>query len=128
MTTISDDPPMLNWIYVDKHTLELKHGNRTQSRPHRVGSWGYINGVDEDEIVHNAGGGVTEGEEGDEDPGGLTFQRKEQFVAVQPHDGEDRWEVRWDQRDNLLEDMEALNGRKVLRISLERAFVEAPKE
>ena len=119
---------MLNWIYVDKHTLELKHGNRTQSRPHRVGSWGYNNGIDEDEILHNEGGGAAEDEE-EEDPGGLTFQRKEKFVAVQPKDrDEDLWEVRWDQKDDLLKDMEALKGRKVLRISLERAFVEPPKE
>ena len=129
VTTISDDPPMLNWIYVDKNTLELKHGNRTQSIAHRVGNWGYNNGVDEDEIMYNEGNGVAEEAE-EEDPGGLTFQRKEQFVAIQPQHDEDEvmWEVRWDQKDDLLKDMEAVKGRKVLRVSLERIFMEPPKE
>jgi len=39
VSTIADDPPMLNWIYVDERTLELKYGNRTRSREHHVGPW-----------------------------------------------------------------------------------------
>ncbi len=37
VSPIADDPPLLNWIYVDKNSLELKYGNRTQSREHHVG-------------------------------------------------------------------------------------------
>jgi len=39
VSTISDDPPMLNWIYVDSNTMEMKHGNKTTSQEHIVGPW-----------------------------------------------------------------------------------------
>ena len=115
VTTISDDPPMLNWIYVDKHTLELKHGNRTQSREHWVGSWKWTDSEDED---NNAGP--------DEEPGGLTLGGEEKFVVVEPVQSEaehGRWEVRWDKNDNGLKNIEGITGRKVLRVSLERTFI-----
>ncbi|KAI0814578.1 hypothetical protein GGR55DRAFT_632361 [Xylaria sp. FL0064] len=37
VSTISDDPPMLNWIYVDKDTYEVKYGLRTDAQPHLTG-------------------------------------------------------------------------------------------
>ncbi|KAI2462812.1 hypothetical protein F4781DRAFT_172162 [Annulohypoxylon bovei var. microspora] len=37
VSTISDDPPMLNWIYVDKDTYEVKYGVRADAQPHIVG-------------------------------------------------------------------------------------------
>ncbi|KAJ7460160.1 hypothetical protein FB451DRAFT_506498 [Mycena latifolia] len=33
VSTISTDPPELNWIYADGDTLELKYGNKSASRP-----------------------------------------------------------------------------------------------
>ncbi|KAL4977001.1 VPS28-domain-containing protein [Aspergillus desertorum] len=39
VSTIQDDPPMLNWIYCDKETHELKYGNRTQSCEHVPAPW-----------------------------------------------------------------------------------------
>ena len=33
----TDDPPQLNWIYVDKDTLEIKYGIRADSQDHLVG-------------------------------------------------------------------------------------------
>jgi len=48
VSTISDDPPLLNWIYVDRDTLELKYGNRTQSREHFVGPWDWTADADDD--------------------------------------------------------------------------------
>jgi hypothetical protein len=33
------DPPLLNWIYVDNDTAELRYGNKTQSIEHLVGPW-----------------------------------------------------------------------------------------
>ena len=39
VSTVSKDPPMLNWLYVDKDSLELRHGNRTKSIEHVVGDW-----------------------------------------------------------------------------------------
>ncbi|KAI2633118.1 hypothetical protein GGS26DRAFT_590713 [Hypomontagnella submonticulosa] len=37
VSTISDDPPMLNWIYVDKDTYEVKYGVRADAQPHITG-------------------------------------------------------------------------------------------
>lgn len=94
---------MLNWIYVDRATRELKHGNRTQSREHIVGSWGW-----------------EAGEEGG--PGGLTLGDSEDGMAVwkeqvEGEEGEEEggWEVRW-------EGDEGVKGG--LRISLDRKWVE----
>jgi len=39
VSTISDEPPQLNWIYVDATTFELKYGNRIEAEPHIVGPW-----------------------------------------------------------------------------------------
>ncbi|KAL1602585.1 hypothetical protein SLS60_006001 [Paraconiothyrium brasiliense] len=39
VSTISDDPPQLNWIYVDRDTHEVKYGNRAESEPHIIGPW-----------------------------------------------------------------------------------------
>ncbi|KAI1481039.1 hypothetical protein F4774DRAFT_408477 [Daldinia eschscholtzii] len=37
VSTISDDPPMLNWIYVDKDTYEVKYGVRADAQDHITG-------------------------------------------------------------------------------------------
>ncbi|KAI0865857.1 hypothetical protein F4860DRAFT_526237 [Xylaria cubensis] len=37
VSTISDDPPILNWIYVDKNTYEVKYGLRTDAQEHLTG-------------------------------------------------------------------------------------------
>jgi hypothetical protein len=113
VTKISDDPPMMNWIYIDRKTSQLKHGNRTQSRPHRVGDFGWSN--DDDNDFND-----------DEDPGGIEFDGEEKFVAVEPEkgDSEGRWEIWWDQYDNHLRDKEQFKGRRIFGISLERKFVE----
>jgi hypothetical protein len=39
VSTISDDPPMLNWLYIDRNTYAVTHGNRTASIEHIVGVW-----------------------------------------------------------------------------------------
>ena len=101
VSTISKDPPMLNWIYVDKDTREVKYGNRTQSRAHIVGSWGW-----------------DAGEEGG--AGGLTLEGKEGAVAVEGTDG---WEIRWEDEDRNI----GVKGSLKLTVSLERKMLE-PKE
>jgi len=77
------------------------------------------------------GAGAGKGEQ--EEPGGLTLDGEERFVVVEPGGGgkgggekgaEGMWEVRWDKGDDLLKGVEGVAGRRVLRISLERAFVE----
>ena len=37
VSTISDDPPMLNWIYVDQDTYEVKYGVRSDAQQHVTG-------------------------------------------------------------------------------------------
>ena len=101
VSTISKEPPMLNWIYVDKNTREVKYGNRTQSRAHIVGSWGW-----------------DAGEEGG--AGGLTLEGGEGAVAVQTDGG---WEIRWEDEDQNID----VNGSLRLTVSLERKMLE-PKE
>lgn len=39
VSTISHDPPQLNWIYVDRDTCEVKYGDRVTSEPHIIGPW-----------------------------------------------------------------------------------------
>lgn len=39
VTTISDDPPQLNWVYVDADTYEVKYGVRKDAEEHIVGPW-----------------------------------------------------------------------------------------
>jgi len=39
VTTVSDDPPQLNWIYVDKNTYEVKYGLKAEAEGHIVGPW-----------------------------------------------------------------------------------------
>ncbi|OJD19596.1 hypothetical protein AJ78_00453 [Emergomyces pasteurianus Ep9510] len=101
VSTVSVDPPMLNWIYVDKDTFELKYGNRTQSREHLVGPWDWT----EDQI-------------------GVTVQDIEGFVAVEEEEGV--WAVYFDARGDGLR--WGIGRRKrVVEISLERRLLK-PKE
>lgn len=39
VSTITDDPPQLNWIYVDQETYEVKYGTKAESQAHLVGPW-----------------------------------------------------------------------------------------
>ena len=112
VSKVASDPPLMNWIYIDRDTCAIRHGNRTESRPHRVGDWGFSND-DEDDFND------------DEDPGGIEFDGEERFVAVgpEPKDTEGRWEVWWDEYDNHLQGRPEVKGRKVFGISLEREFV-----
>ena len=102
VSSIPSDPPTLNWIYVDKHTREVKYGNRTQSRAHIVGSWGWDAGED---------GG----------PGGLTLEGGEGAVAVETEDG---WEVWWEDENGEV----GVKGKKKLTVSLERKMLDLMEE
>ncbi|OAA64366.1 hypothetical protein SPI_03013 [Niveomyces insectorum RCEF 264] len=41
VSTIADDPPMLNWIFLDKDTSMMKHAGRKDTIGHLVGPWGW---------------------------------------------------------------------------------------
>ena len=102
VSSIPSDPPTLNWIYVDKNTREVRYGNRTQSRAHIVGSWGWDTG-----------------EEGG--PGGLTLEGEERAVAVETQAG---WEVRWEDENGEI----GVKGKKKLTVSLERKMLDSTAE
>ncbi|KAL9581552.1 MAG: hypothetical protein Q9212_003838 [Teloschistes hypoglaucus] len=66
---------MLNWIFVDKRTRELRYSNRTGSLEHVVGSWGW---------------------DTEEEGGGVTLDGEERGVAVETEDG---WQLFWEYGD-----------------------------
>lgn len=39
-STISDDPPQLNWIYIDTSTHQVRHGLRAEAEQGLTGPWG----------------------------------------------------------------------------------------
>lgn len=99
VSTISNDPPMLNWIYCDKETLELRYGNRTASIQHVVGPWNWT-----------------------EDEAGVLLEDWEGFVAVEENEREDglKWAVYYDKYNDDLASGRKVNGMRLLQCSLER--------
>ncbi|KAJ4351976.1 uncharacterized protein N0V89_007321 [Didymosphaeria variabile] len=107
VSTISDDPPMLNWLYCDRETYELKYGNRSASITQIVGEWDWT-----------------------EDESALTLDGWEGFVAIDEWDGADsddttewgreglRWAIYYDIDDNGLKGKR--KGRDMFEIALER--------
>lgn len=94
---------MLNWIYIDRSTRELKYGNRTQSREHIVGPWGWDSGDDDG-------------------AGGLTFKSSEGAVLSREHGKEGQeagWKILWEEEEGSIKDG--------LIVSLERRWIE-PRE
>jgi hypothetical protein len=106
VSTISVDPPMLNWLYADTATLELKYGNRTESIAHVVGSWDWT-----------------------EDEEGVTLDGWEGFAAVDEwkKDGERgdglRWALYYDRYDDDFGAGRKVGGRTRLPCSLERRIL-----
>jgi hypothetical protein len=96
VSTISKDPPALNWIYVDKNTLELKYGNKTASIQHIVGSWDWT-----------------------EDQNGLTLEEWEGFAAMREPDG--GWILCYDRDDD---DLKKVRGKRpILSVQLDRKLL-----
>ena len=91
VSTISDEPPQLNWIYVDRDTCEVKHGDRVASEPHIVGPWD-----------------VTKMDRR------VTFMGWEGFMAVQYGPGE--WALYFDVDDNGLR---GVIGDDLVRVEVE---------
>ena len=102
VSTVSVDPPMLNWIYVDRDTLEIKYGNRTQSIQHIVGSWDWT-----------------------EDEEGVTLDGWEGFAAVDEGERKDglRWALYYDRWDDDFGAGRKVGGKTRLQCSLERRIL-----
>lgn len=81
VSTISDDPPALNWIYVDQDTHAVAYGARKDTVGHVIGPWGWS-----------------------EDERWLTLQGDyDTFVTVKEEaEGGVRWAVYWDPEGDIL--------------------------
>lgn len=97
VSTIADDPPMLNWIYVNKETRQLQYGGKKDTLGHVIGPWFWS--ADEHFITL----------EGDHEP----------FVA-RLVDGQ--WCVCWDPEQEL-EDCLRLKLRRRLLMGMESKYV-----
>ncbi|KAF9482395.1 hypothetical protein BDN70DRAFT_875144 [Pholiota conissans] len=95
VSTISRDPPELNWIYADDDTLELKYGNKTASVNHIHGPWDWT-----------------------PDQRGLTLEEWEGFVALEESPGV--WGLYYDQDDDHLSTSGIAGNRRVVECSLQR--------
>ncbi|KAK4952221.1 hypothetical protein LTR28_006729, partial [Elasticomyces elasticus] len=112
VSTISLDPPMLNWIYVDKSSHEVKYANRSGSIAHHVGDFDWTD---------------------EEDDSRVTFDGWEGFLAVEEEregrrgagaDGErDVWALYFDMDDDGLAGRK--KGRRTLEVGLGRRLVTA---
>lgn len=105
VSTVSLNPPLLNWIYVDKETYELKYSNRSGSIEHIVGEWDWT-----DEFEDSC----------------LSFDGWEPFIAVEEkgivdEEGRPRYALYVDVDDDGLKAKK--KGRKTLEVSLERKVV-----
>jgi hypothetical protein len=103
VSTISNDPPMLNWIYCSKEDYSLRYGNRTQSIKQVVGPWDWT-----------------------EDETQVMLEDWEGFLAVRVNDEESKaadglkWKVYFDRDDDGLKKGNLVNGRPRLEVSLVR--------
>jgi len=112
VTTISNDPPFLNWVYVDRETHELRYGIRDEAEVNRVGPW------DSTKIERR-----------------LTFEGWEGFIAVEETVGSGLWALYFDVQDDGLkgdgrvgtQDLRMLEveiWRRELRLDRETAMIE----
>lgn len=103
-TYVSANPPLLNWIYADKNTHELKYGNRTQSVEHVVGPWDWT-----------------------EDEKTILLEEKDAFYAVEEEEGQ--WALYFDREgDELVRVLEekGMLDNAFVPVSLVRRIAEEP--
>lgn len=99
VTTISDDPPFLNWVYLDRNTYEVKYGIRVEAEPHHLGPW------DCTPIDRR-----------------LTFEGWEGFVIVQEDEDSDLWALYFDRDDDGLrgEGKVGMQDKRMLLVEVSR--------
>ncbi|KAJ5114366.1 hypothetical protein NUU61_000125 [Penicillium alfredii] len=105
-THVSADPPLLNWVYADTATHELRYGNRSQSVTHVVGPWDWS---DDERVV--------------------LLEEKSGFVAVEEEEGV--WALYFDRNgDELARVLEerGMLGCAFVPVSLVRVVEEKPPQ
>ncbi len=93
VSTIYDEPPQLNWIYVDQETYEVKYGLRIDAEDHLAGPWDCTR-IDKR----------------------ITLEGWEGFMAVQEDDGS--WALFFDRDDNGLRGK--TSSKKILEVEMTR--------
>ena len=88
----SDDPPALHWIYVDKDSLELRHGGRPATVGQLIGPWNWS-----------------------EDEEWLVLEQSPYFLAVEGDDS--AWSIYYDRDKDLAQ---KLAPRRTVIITLHR--------
>ncbi|KFA73100.1 hypothetical protein S40288_02795 [Stachybotrys chartarum IBT 40288] len=101
VSTICEEPPILNWMYVDKDTYEVKYGLRVEAQPHITGPF--------DCTAQDRR---------------MTLEGWEGFVAVEEYPG--TWALYFDRDDDGLRSKVPL-GTRVLEIELTRREKKEPK-
>lgn len=108
VSLISEDPPMLNWIYVDRDTHAVEFGGRKDTLGHVIGPWGWS---DDEHFVTLEG-------------------QHETFVAVKEEDenGQPRWVAYWDPDGKILADTAPTRCRPVklrrkMQLGMESSYV-----
>lgn len=101
VSTITDDPPQLNWIYIDNATYEVKYGNKLESEDQLVGPWNCTK-VDRR----------------------ITFDGWEGFLVVD--EAPDTWALYFDLEDNGLKGK--VIGKRKLEIELSRKEMKKTRE
>jgi hypothetical protein len=92
------EPPLLNWIYVDTVTAELRYGNKSQSIEHLVGPWNWSD--DETEV---------------------TLKKRQRCIAVQKPMSK-KWQLYWDVENNGLAGYVPADWKKVY-VTLKRTMM-----
>jgi hypothetical protein len=76
VSTISQDPPLLRWVFVDSKTFEVRYGGKAESEGHIVGPWDWT-----------------------DDENNVTLEGWEGFLAIWvPH--EKAWKLYFDKNDD----------------------------
>lgn len=107
VTTISDDPPFLNWVFVDRDTHEVKYGVRVEAQSQIVGPWD-CTPVDRR----------------------LTLEGWEGFIAVEEEDGSDLWALYFDRDDDGLRSKDRIGtkGKRMLAVEVWRKELRKTKD
>jgi hypothetical protein len=76
VSTVSQDPPLLRWVFVDSKTFEVRYGGKAESEGHIVGPWDWT-----------------------DDENNVTLEGWEGFLAIWvPH--EKAWKLYFDKNDD----------------------------
>jgi hypothetical protein len=119
VSTISKDPPMLNWIYIDRETHEVKYGVRKVAEEQLIGPFDYKTGTVSMTITPHIGK-VERHEEGEKR---IKFRNLEGFVAVEEEEAV--WKLYFDVNNDGLKQTKAGNsGKRNAEIELIRVLAE----